>query len=87
LLLASFADRHFARLRDGRPESLETSSIHLDIIRDLKRINSHLTSVAYPILEEAGELSESRLRAVRRQEDSVSEAEASGALHPLSGKP
>jgi phosphate:Na+ symporter len=56
------AEQHFARLRDGRPESLETSSIHLDLIRDLKRINSHLTSVAYPILEAAGELRESRLR-------------------------
>ena len=56
------ADQHFARLRDGRPESIETSSIHLDIIRDLKRINSHLTSVAYPILEVAGELRDSRLR-------------------------
>ena len=56
------ADRHFARLRDGRAESIETSSIHLDIIRDLKRINSHLTSVAYSILDAAGELRDSRLR-------------------------
>jgi phosphate:Na+ symporter len=56
------AESHFARLREGRPESLETSSIHMDIVRDLKRINSHLTSVAYPILEEAGELAASRLR-------------------------
>ncbi len=55
------AEQHYARLRDGRPESLETSSIHLDVIRDLKRINSHLTSVAYPILEAAGELRQSRL--------------------------
>jgi phosphate:Na+ symporter len=55
------ADRHFARLRDGRPESIESSSIHLDIVRDLKRINSHLTSVAYPILDAAGELRQSRL--------------------------
>ena len=53
------AEHHYARLRDGRPESLETSSIHLDIVRDLKRINSHLTSVAYPILEAAGELRQS----------------------------
>ncbi|MFM9849034.1 MAG: Na/Pi cotransporter family protein [Hyphomicrobiaceae bacterium] len=58
------ADRHFARLREGRAESIETSSIHLDIIRDLKRINSHLTSVAYPILEATGELQDTRLRAV-----------------------
>jgi phosphate:Na+ symporter len=58
----SASDSHFERLREGRPESIETSSIHLDIIRDLKRINSHLTSVAYPILEVAGELHDSRLR-------------------------
>ena len=56
-------EQHLLRLRSGRAESIETSSLHLDILRDLKRINSHLTSVAYPILEAAGELSESRLRA------------------------
>jgi phosphate:Na+ symporter len=57
----SAADSHFARLREGRLESIETSAIHLDIVRDLKRINSHLTSVAYPILEAAGALRDSRL--------------------------
>ena len=56
------AERHFARLRDGRTESIETSAIHLDVFRDLKRINSHLTSVAYAILDAAGELRDSRLR-------------------------
>src|SRR5436190_8447833 len=56
------ADSHFARLREGRPESIETSAIHLDVMRDLKRINGHLTSVAYPILEVVGELRDSRLR-------------------------
>ena len=56
------SERHLDRLRTGRTESIETSSLHLDILRDLKRINSHLTSVAYPILEQAGELRESRLR-------------------------
>ena len=55
-------ESHFVRLKEGRAQSIETSSIHLDIIRDLKRINSHLTSVAYPILEAAGELVQSRLR-------------------------
>jgi phosphate:Na+ symporter len=55
------ADSHFARLREGRPESIETSSIHLDVIRDLKRIHGHIVSVAYPILEAAGELSDTRL--------------------------
>lgn len=56
------AESHFARLREGRSASIETSSIHMDIVRDLKRINGHLTSVAYPILEAAGELHTTRLR-------------------------
>ncbi len=59
---ARTADSHFARLREGRTESIETSSIHMDVIRDLKRINGHLASVAYPILEAAGELADTRLR-------------------------
>lgn len=54
-------ERHFERVGAGRVESISTSALHLDILRDLKRINSHLTSVAYPILERHGELSESRL--------------------------
>ncbi|HYF55423.1 MAG TPA: Na/Pi cotransporter family protein, partial [Salinarimonas sp.] len=56
------AESHFTRLRDGRAESIETSAIHLDILRDFKRIHGHLTAVAYPILEAGGELAESRLR-------------------------
>jgi len=59
---ARTADSHFARLRQGRTESIETSSIHMDVIRDLKRINGHIASVAYPILEAAGELADTRLR-------------------------
>ncbi len=54
---------HFLRLRDGTPKSVETSSIHLDTIRDLKQINSLLASMAYPVLEENGLLSGSRLKA------------------------
>ncbi len=53
---------HYARFQAGKPETLETSSLHLDVIRDLKRINSHLTAVAYPILDQAGELRKTRLR-------------------------
>ena len=55
-------ERHLARLRSGQAASIETSALHLDIIRDFKRINSHLTSVAYPILDRAGVLRPSRLR-------------------------
>ena len=44
-------ESHFARLREGRVQSIETSSLHLDILRDAKRINSHIVSAAYPVLE------------------------------------
>ncbi|MQB13416.1 Na/Pi cotransporter family protein (plasmid) [Agrobacterium tumefaciens] len=55
------SERHLERLRDGRADSLQTSSLHLDILRDLKRINAHITSVAHPIMDEEGLLGESRL--------------------------
>jgi phosphate:Na+ symporter len=54
-------DRHLARVGEGRLESLQTTSLHMDVIRDLKRINSHITAVAYPILEATGELARTRL--------------------------
>ncbi len=52
---------HLDRLRAKRAESIETSSLHIDIVRDLKRITGHITSVAYPLLAEKGELLPSRL--------------------------
>jgi phosphate:Na+ symporter len=58
------SERHLERLRDGRMDSLQTSSLHLDMLRDLKRINAHIVSVAHPILDESGLLIESRLRDV-----------------------
>jgi phosphate:Na+ symporter len=59
------AESHLLRLREGRPESIESSSLHLDVLRDLKRIHSHICSVAYPVLERAGALQPSRLRVVK----------------------
>lgn len=54
---------HFERLREGRPETIETSSLHLDALRDLKLINAHLVAAAaYPVLEGEGELLPTRLR-------------------------
>ena len=69
------AESHFARLRDGRSESIESSSLHLDILRDLKRIHSHICSVAYPVLERAGELQVSRLKEVEPDPGSTAVAE------------
>ncbi len=54
---------HFERLRSGRIETAETSSLHLDALRDLKLVNAHLVAAAaYPILEDHGELLPSRVR-------------------------
>src|SRR3954470_19100096 len=49
-------ERHLDRLREGRPETIETTSLHLDVLRDLRRIHSHICSVAYPVLDAAGVL-------------------------------
>jgi phosphate:Na+ symporter len=58
----AYAANHIARLQDNTAQSIETSSLHLDLISELKRINSHICSIAYPILESAGALSATRLR-------------------------
>ena len=57
-----YAATHIARLQDRSAQSIETSSLHLDLISDLKRINSHICSSAYPILDSAGALTQTRLR-------------------------
>jgi hypothetical protein len=56
------SESHLGRLREGRVESIETSSLHLAMRRDLKRIRPHICSVAYPVLEATGELQPSSLR-------------------------
>ncbi len=61
-LEARATEAHFARIRAGRVESVETSALHLDVLRDLKRINAHIAAAAYPVLEKRGELLPSRLR-------------------------
>ncbi|RYF74720.1 MAG: Na/Pi cotransporter family protein [Comamonadaceae bacterium] len=61
----AYANTHLGRLSEQTTSSMETSSLHIDLISDLKRINSHICSIAYPILESAGALAPSRLRESR----------------------
>ena len=61
----AYAGKHLDRLKENTADSIETSSLHLDLISDLKRINSHICSIAYPILEPAGALAKTRLRPSR----------------------
>ncbi len=42
---------HIGRLRKGLKESIDTSSIHLDLLSNLKRINHHITNISYPIIQ------------------------------------
>ena len=58
----AYAGTHLDRLSGQSVRSIETSSLHLDIISDMRRINSFFCSTAYPILEQAGQLRRSRLR-------------------------
>ncbi|WP_332743899.1 Na/Pi cotransporter family protein [Hydrogenophaga sp.] len=57
-----YAATHLDRLSGLSQQSMDTSALHLDLISDLKRINSHICSIAYPILDSAGVLAPSRLR-------------------------
>jgi phosphate:Na+ symporter len=58
-------EAHFQRLRSGNVETVETSSLHLDALRDLKQLNSHIVeAAAYPILRQHRALMPTRLRSV-----------------------
>lgn len=46
---------HIGRLRRGLKESIDTSSMHLDMLSNLKRINHHITNVSYPIISLSGQ--------------------------------
>ncbi|MCB2010461.1 MAG: Na/Pi cotransporter family protein [Geminicoccaceae bacterium] len=64
---------HKAQLRDFEQEASDNqlrrlatkggpaASLHLDAIRELKRLHSHIVSIAYPLLEAEGALASSRL--------------------------
>jgi phosphate:Na+ symporter len=64
----AYADTHLTRLAENTVQSIETSSLHLDLISDLKRINSHICSIAYPILDSVGALAPSRMRELLPQD-------------------
>ena len=53
--------RHLKRLRKGMTETFETSAIHIDLLRALKMLNTSFAMIAYPLLQDKGELLESRL--------------------------
>ena len=53
---------HFSRMRDGVSASSQSAGLQVDLMRDLKLINSHIVAAAaYPVLDRAGELLPMRL--------------------------
>jgi phosphate:Na+ symporter len=50
------AERYFSRLRETRGQNGSADDFHLRILRDLKRIHSLIAALAYPILDQAGQL-------------------------------
>ena len=55
-------NRHLESLRDPRPDVAEGSAIALDLLRDMKIVNSFIVAAgAYPVLDRAGELRPTRV--------------------------
>ena len=50
--LKKFKENHIERLKEGKRESIDTSSIHLDLLNDFDRINYHTYNIAKAILGE-----------------------------------
>lgn len=63
---------HFKRLKSGVPETLATSALHTDLIRDYRRVNTYITTVAYAILDKA--------EMHKKQRKETKEAEKQAAL-------
>lgn len=60
-LARDFEERHLQRLQAGEASTIATSSIHVDLLRAIKSVNTSFAMMAYPVLQETGKLRESRL--------------------------
>ncbi|SNY91666.1 phosphate:Na+ symporter [Cohaesibacter sp. ES.047] len=53
---------HLARLRRGNLTSLASSNQHLEMIADLKEMNSKFATIGYAVMEQHGRLKKSRIK-------------------------
>ncbi len=58
---AAITERYMQRIREGDASCVERSVLELDIVRDLKRLDAHIAAIAYPLLEQSGDLRTTRL--------------------------
>jgi phosphate:Na+ symporter len=52
--------RHLSRLEARAPGGLEASTLHLAILRDLRRVNSHVSEIGYDVLRLTDPLEENQ---------------------------
>jgi len=57
----AYSKTHLIRLAGETQQSIETSSLHLDLISDMRRMHSLFCSTAYAVLDDAGMLRKSRM--------------------------
>ena len=79
------AATHLTRLQINTVQSIETSSLHLDTLSELRRINSHICAIAYPVLE-SGALREDK-RATSERGEAQAQADGAEAAHDGSAVP
>jgi phosphate:Na+ symporter len=82
-----YADAHLERLAGQARDSIETSSLHLDLTSDLRRINSHICSIAYPTLEHAGVLARTRLKEPQPERPTRRNGAGKADLEPRKPRP
>jgi phosphate:Na+ symporter len=62
-LEAQASEAHLEKIKSGQIDAAEVGQLYLDILRDVKGVNSYLVgAAAYPVLAREGELLPSRLR-------------------------
>ncbi len=64
-----YAHAHVDRLHQQVVQSIETSSLHLDLISDMKRLNSLFCAIAYAVLDNPDAPSSAADEGTRRDED------------------
>ena len=65
-------ERHLVRLQNGSRQSKATTNMHQETLRLLKQINAAISYVAYPIVQETGDLLDSRLAPIKPRSSSKS---------------
>ncbi|WP_245200008.1 Na/Pi cotransporter family protein [Herbaspirillum sp. LeCh32-8] len=78
----AYAKTHLVRLAGETRQSIETSSLHLDLISDMKRMHSLFCSTAYAVLDEAGLLRRSRMDTGRGEDLERAMAARAGDYSP-----